>query len=156
MLAGDVEPGCLRSWKDEGTDATARVLVYPHHGGNPGHHDPVVFAQEFSKAVNPGVIIFSIHRSQYELPIPGVVDAVRKQLPHARIICTQLSTHCASDVPADSSHLTDHIASGKSKSACCAGTVVIDLTGNEPSLFPNADRHLVFIKSLTGAPLCLK
>jgi beta-lactamase superfamily II metal-dependent hydrolase len=155
MMAGDVESGCLKAWREEKTDPTARVLVFPHHGGNPGNDDPVTFAVEMTKAVKPETVIFSIHRTQYELPIPDVVEAVRRNAMGVRIACTQLSGHCAAAIPrAASAHLTPHIANGKPSKSCCAGTVVIDLGGALPELQPPADRHLAFIDALGGSPLC--
>jgi beta-lactamase superfamily II metal-dependent hydrolase len=95
MLAGDVEPGCLTAWEDEKLDPSACVLVYPHHGGNPGDNDPVDFAVALVKAVKPKTVIFSIHRTQYELPRPDVLAAVRASAPGVHVACTQLSSHCS-------------------------------------------------------------
>jgi beta-lactamase superfamily II metal-dependent hydrolase len=148
ILAGDVETGCLDAWKEEGVSAAAKVLVFPHHGGRPGNHDPVAFAADMTKAVSPEVVLFSIHRSQYELPIPEVVEAVRRHSPGVRIACTQLSTHCTITLPGGiPTHLTPHEAHGKPKNACCAGTVVIDLTTNSPIVTPDIAQHTTFIRN---------
>src|SRR5205823_6350516 len=77
MLPGDVEPGCLAAWQENGVDPRAPVLVYPHHGGNPGAHDRVTFAVNLVRAVRPKIVIFSIHRTLHNLPQPDVVAAVR-------------------------------------------------------------------------------
>ncbi len=155
LMAGDVESGCLEAWKEEKIDPGAKLLVFPHHGGNPGKDDPVTFAVEMMKAVRPETVIFSIHRTQYELPIPQVVDVIRRNSPGVRIVCTQLSAHCSARVPATAgAHLTPHVASGKPTNTCCAGTVVIDLSGNIPQVMPLTSDHEDFIDSLAGAPLC--
>jgi beta-lactamase superfamily II metal-dependent hydrolase len=157
LLAGDVETGCLDAWQQEGIDPATPVLVFPHHGGNPGTDDPVAFAESLTKAVRPKVVIFSIHRSQYELPRPEVVEAVRRAAPGVRIACTQLSTHCAPANPTVArTHLNNYVASGKHHNACCAGTIVIDISGREPVFSPSVDQHLAFIRTLPATPLCIK
>jgi beta-lactamase superfamily II metal-dependent hydrolase len=155
LLAGDVEMACLETWSAEGTDPKAKVLVFPHHGGNPGKDDPVRFAEEIVKAVRPETAIFSIHRSQYKLPIPEVINAVRNHAPGVRVACTQLSTHCAAAVPsAPPSHLTVHEAHGRATNSCCAGSIVIDLTGIEPVLTPLHAHHTAFIVAEASTTLC--
>lgn len=157
LLAGDAEQNCLRAWDEEETDPSASVLIFPHHGGNPGGEDPVAFAVALTQAVRPSTVIFSIHRSQYELPVPEIVEAVRRQILGVRVACTQLSTHCSADTPGGlGEHLTRYVANGKRSNSCCAGTMVIDLTGEEPLLLPHVDRHLVFIGGLSGSPLCTR
>jgi competence protein ComEC len=157
MLAGDVEPGCLNAWREESVDPKAAVLVFPHHGGRPGDNDPVTFATEFVQAVKPKVVIFSIHRSWHSLPREDVVAAVRHHAPGVRIACTQLSTHCSASTPAvPGSHLNQLLAHGKRENACCAGTIVIDLGGDQPVISPPADQHLAFIRTLGGNPLCVR
>jgi beta-lactamase superfamily II metal-dependent hydrolase len=156
MLAGDVEPGCLAKWEEEGEDPTANVLVYPHHGGNPGTHDPVAFAAALAKAVKPKVVIFSIHRTQHGLPQPDVVAAVRDNAPRVRVACTQLSAHCAATSPTTApGHLNVYEANGRDSNTCCAGTILIDLRGDKPVLQPDTRSHRAFITSLGGGPLCI-
>jgi len=157
MLAGDVEPGCLTAWKEEGEDPTANVLVYPHHGGNPGTHDRVKFAVDLVKAVKPKIVIFSIHRTLHGLPQPDVVAAVRANVSGVRVACTQLSAHCSASLPTSApGHLTDYEANGQPSNTCCAGTIVIDLSGEKPVLEPGNKIHRAFIRSLNASPLCLK
>lgn len=155
MLAGDVEPGCLTAWKEQEQDSTAAVLVYPHHGGNPGEHDRVQFAVDLIKAVRPKIVIFSIHRTQHGLPRRDVVAAVRANLSDVRIACTQLSAHCAAVPETMPGHLTVYEANGRVSNTCCAGTMIIDLAGKRPVLEPDTRSHRTFIRSLGGNPLCL-
>jgi competence protein ComEC len=155
LLAGDVEMACIELWQQEKTDPTAQVLVFPHHGGKPGKDDPVSFAVELTKVVQPQTAIFSIHRSQYHLPIPDVVNAIRKNAPGVRVACTQLSTHCSATIPkAPASHLTIYEANGRPTNSCCAGTIVIDLTGPTPVLSPPSAQHLAFIEAEAPTALC--
>jgi competence protein ComEC len=105
MLAGDVERGCLAAWAEEQVDPNASILVFPHHGGNPGKHDRVKFATELVQAVKPTMVVFSIHRSRFGLPKSDVVDAVRAAAPGVRIACTQLSTQCAANVPSQPANI---------------------------------------------------
>jgi competence protein ComEC len=157
MLAGDVEPACLAKWEEEEEDPRANVLVYPHHGGNPGTHDRVAFAAALAKAVKPKVVIFSIHRTQHGLPQPDVVAAVRTNVPSVRVACTQLSAHCAASSPTNSpGHLTVYEADGRASNTCCAGTILIDLSGDTPVIEPDTRSHRQFIRQLGGTPLCLK
>jgi beta-lactamase superfamily II metal-dependent hydrolase len=156
LLAGDVGPGCLTAWEEEGQTPTASVLVYPHHGGNPGAQDRVQYATDLVRAVKPKTVIFSIHRSQHGLPQPDVVDAVRRSAPGVRVACTQLSAHCA-DVPTKAArHLADYEANGRGTNTCCAGTIVIDLSGDKPVLEPDTRPHRTFIRNLGGKPLCIR
>jgi competence protein ComEC len=157
LLAGDVERGCLHTWHEEGVEPVAKVLVFPHHGGNPGDDDAAAFAVDLTRAVKPEVVIFSIHRSRYELPDPDVVDAVRRTAPGTRVVCTQLSTHCADALPTTArTHLKEYVAQGKRNESCCAGTIVVDLSKGTPELLPQADQHRHFIQTLTGEPLCMR
>jgi competence protein ComEC len=157
LLAGDVERGCLSLWAEEGVDPAARVLVFPHHGGKPGDEEAAGFAVDLTRAVKPEVVVFSIHRSQYELPQPEVVEAVRRHAPGVRVVCTQLSSHCVDPVPdVARTHLSKHTAHGKLVGHCCAGTIVIDLSKEPLELLPIAGQHLRFIQELGGDPLCLR
>jgi beta-lactamase superfamily II metal-dependent hydrolase len=156
LLAGDVEHGCLDFWRDERTDPRAKILVFPHHGGDPGTADPVAFAEQLCTLVQPQAAIFSIHRSQYELPIPALVQAVRKTSPELRIVCTELAKHCAATEPDEPStvHLEPLPAAGRERGFCCAGTMVIELHSAGPVLRPLAEDHQGFIRRHAPSALC--
>jgi beta-lactamase superfamily II metal-dependent hydrolase len=157
LLAGDVEGDCLRLWAEEKIAPSADVLVFPHHGGNPGPHDPATFARELTLAVNPGVIIFSIHRALYNLPRPEIIDAIRRCRPEVHIMCTQLSAHCSASLPSgEPTHLSDLPAQGKSERSCCAGSIVIDLSKRSSALLPMADDHHQFVRTVIGEPFCTR
>jgi competence protein ComEC len=157
LFAGDVEQACLDRWKAEKIDPRAKVLVYPHHGGQPGSTDAVAFAEELCRLVKPEAIVFSIHRSQYRLPIPEVLEKARETLRNVRIVCTQLSGHCASEVPkGEGKHLLHLPSRGRDEGSCCAGTIVIDLNGASPEIRPLIKEHQEFIKRSAKSALCLR
>ena len=153
LLAGDSETACLDAWAAEKISPEAKVLVFPHHGGNPGAADPSAFAARLIQLVNPATVMFSIHRTQHELPLPGVVDAVRQHSSVKRVACTQLSARCANAAGAPGSHLVDVPRAGAA-SNCCAGSIVIDLSGAQPVVAPDEAQHQAYITSLGGTPLC--
>lgn len=156
LLAGDVDDLGLSYLIKSGKDAKSPVLVFPHHGGLPGAKDPGEFARNVTELVAPDVIVFSTGRGEHTNPAPDVVDAVRKVRPKSRIVCTQMSAHCAakvSSVPA--THLTACFAQGREKGLCCAGTVIIDLS-RPNSVRPTHKSHGKYIRSVAPAALCIK
>ncbi len=68
----------------------AQVLVFPHHGGAPGAAAPGMFAEQISTLVTPDYVIFSIHRTHFDLPREDVLAAILKICPNAKLLCTQL------------------------------------------------------------------
>jgi competence protein ComEC len=155
LLGGDVEQQCLDFWKKERLNLKTKILVFPHHGGHPGVVDPVRFARRLCKLVQPDAVLFSIHRSRHALPIPDVVRAVRNAVPEVRIACTQLSEHCAADLPNGPwSHLQDLPAKGRAAGSCCAGTVLIDLSGSAAKILPLEADHRRFIEDSAPSALC--
>jgi hypothetical protein len=102
------------------------------------------------------VVLFSMHRSHYRLPLPAVIDTIRRLCPDTRIACTQLSSRCAKDLPeSEATHLLDLPSQGSGEGACCAGTIVIDLSGAEPVLSPRAEDHREFITSFVPLAMCI-
>jgi beta-lactamase superfamily II metal-dependent hydrolase len=155
FFASDVEEECLDFWDKERLDLKTKVLVFPHHGGNPGGADSAKFATRLCQSVQPVAVLFSIHRSRHSLPIPDVVRAVRETAPGVRIACTQLSAHCAADPPnGPGNHLQDLPARGRESGTCCAGTMLIDLSGSEPRILPLESKHRRFIATVAKSALC--
>lgn len=77
------------------------------------------FKKMLSK-VRPDLVIFSIGRGMYSTPNPDIVGQLRELLPETRIVCTQLSEHCADQLPAvPSTHLSEVFAAGREHGACC-------------------------------------
>jgi competence protein ComEC len=154
LLPGDAGPECLECWKAEKVDACARILVYPHHGGSPEGRNAEQFAAELCNAVKPKTIIFSIHRTKHRMPIPEVVRRAMAELGGVSIACTQLSSHCALNLPfGKHAHLLNLPASGKDRGACCAGSISIDLSTNNP-VVSRAAQHATFIDKSVATPLC--
>jgi len=98
LLGGDVGMECLDFWADEKISPLAHVLVYPHHGGAPGAADAGRFAERLCSRVNPGLVVFSIHRTRFDLPREDVVAAILKTLPKAKLLCTQLPARLLKEV----------------------------------------------------------
>jgi len=90
LLGGDVGRECLRFWSSENVSVRASVLVFPHHGGSPESENAATFAHGISTVVAPSIVIFSIHRTRFDLPRNDVVRAILKALPKAKLMCTQL------------------------------------------------------------------
>ena len=132
----------------------AQYLIYPHHGGATGSADIETFAKELIKKVKPENIIFSIGRGRYSTPRPEIISVIRKDLPDTRIMCTQLSEHCISDLSGVLPKYIENVYSqGKEDKKCCAGTVVIDI-GDGGSVMPSFDEHSEFIGGHVKSPLC--
>jgi len=158
LLPGDIDNTGLLNLLEEKVDPCAPIAVFPHHGGSPGKGtDSVTFTKKFCKAVNPDVVIFSNGRGEHTTPREEVTQTIRKVLPKARIMCTQLSEHCAAELRIkEFPHLTSKFARGKEKDKCCAGTIMLDLSGNEVGIQPDENSHKAFIKSAATSPLCLE
>ena len=137
-------------------DLRAPILVYPHHGGHPGAEDIRSFAERLLKAVEPMTVVFSFGRGRYSAPNPDTVSVLQEIMPDARIVCTQLSEHCSNTVPSGSmTHLSDVFALGREDRRCCGGTIVVALD-DASDLEPAPDKHIDFIRSNVGTPLCLR
>ena len=156
ILPGDLDSIGLADLRDNKADLTAPILVYPHHGGLPGSSNPLNFASDLLEAIAPEKVVFSIGRGRYSTPNPLTIDALRAVLPEARIVCTQLSEHCSSELPPKDApkHLTDVFAQGRDKAACCGGSIVIPL-GQPSLLWPEARAHESFIGEYAKSSLCV-
>lgn len=159
LLAGDIDVLGLIHLRNEGVDLSANVLVFPHHGGNPGSGAATDFAREVCKYVNPSAIIFSNDRSRFLNPREGIVRGVKDVVPKAHIICTQLSVQCATELPlADYKHLENLPAKGRAGTTnqCCGGTIVLSIDGSRSTIRPLIDAHAHFVATHTTTPICLR
>lgn len=96
LLAGDIEYDCLDGWKASKAQPSAKVLVFPHHGGFPGTSDESeaeLFASEITTLVNPKVIVFSNHRTKFGNPRDCILKAIAKANSDVSFACTQLPQH---------------------------------------------------------------
>jgi competence protein ComEC len=156
FLAGDMDYRAMELLRESGRQATARVLVFPHHGGHSGARNPQEFVRRLCELVQPDLIVFSIERGKHGTPRPEIVHAIRQARPNAHIACTQLSTHCAQEIPPDGpTHLTNRPAHGRSRNSCCAGTIVIDFAEEAEAILPVFNDHTDYIARAAPSALCL-
>ncbi len=95
LLPGDMDEVGLSNLLKKCNNIEAQILVFPHHGGNPGDADDQKFAKMLCELVKPDLIVFSLHRTRYENPNEGVIQGVVATLPNVHIVCTQLSAKCS-------------------------------------------------------------
>jgi beta-lactamase superfamily II metal-dependent hydrolase len=155
LLSGDIDPIGFDDMVEHQSDAAARVLVFPHHGGLPGHGDPRAFVQHVYRIVKPQCIIFSIGRGRHDTPRPEIMSSLEECCDDdVRILCTQLSKHCsAAEPPEYPSHLETEFARGREFRRCCAGTIILSL-GDPTTLLPNMASHHRFIAASALTALC--
>ncbi len=154
LLPGDLDGVGLTDLQNNTQDIHAPILVYPHHGGLAGGMGPVDFGGVLLDAVSPELVVFSIGRGRHATPNPDTVGILRKNLPNARIVCTQLSEHCSKHLPANSTtHLSPVFARGRAEDACCGGTVVVPLD-DRTAILPQPRPHADFIRAHAKTALC--
>lgn len=126
LLAGDLTGKALAEL--DGAAATARILVFPHHGGLPGGGvDTGKFAEKLIELVQPELVVFSNGRTSGTTPRREILDAIHKSERPCGIVCTQLSQQCSAlTVDVDRTYLIEHSEGFKSSSSC-AGTIVFPL-----------------------------
>jgi competence protein ComEC len=155
LLPGDIdEIGLANLWEEAG-DKNARLLVFPHHGGNLGLNNDTL-TENLCRNVNPEIIIFSIGRGNYNTPLPGILAKIREILPNVSIACTQISKSCTLNLPGQQRrYLAPDFARGRETNACCVGTIVIDF---EPifTLRPVLMDHQAYITAEIPTALCLR
>lgn len=156
LLPSDIDNTGLENLADSGTDAKAPIAVFPHHGAKPGTANITTFTELFCQVAAPEIMVFSIGRGRYSTPEPQVIATLQARRPSMRILCTQLSEHCAAELTAkDFGHLTAQFANGKEKGACCAGTIVVELGEDKISIRPDESNHRGFIEKAAPTALCL-
>ena len=154
LFPGDLDELGLENLDCSTEDLRAPLLVFPHHGGRVGTSRSDDFVQALCGKVRPKMVVFSIGRGRYGSALPEVVSAVRKYVKDVWIACTQLSEHCASELPkAHPKHLNREFAQGREGGKCCVGTLVIDLDRRE-GLLPIYEDHQEFIGLAAPSALC--
>ena len=159
LLTGDIDAVGFKHLEDTGQRLSAPLLVFPHHGGRAGRNarsaDNAQFAKVLCEAVEPKDVVFSTGRGRHTTPRPEVVGSVRECAVAVRIACTQLSEHCALDLPSTGpKHLLPLFAAGREDRHCCAGTIQLDLGGGSNSVVP-AEGHRAFVDVEAPKALCL-
>ncbi|HDH00941.1 MAG TPA: MBL fold metallo-hydrolase [Nitrospirae bacterium] len=155
LLPGDLDGTGLDSMIAEGKDATAKTLLFPHHGGLPGNAYVEDFAFTLCKHVQPELIVFSNSRGRFSHPRPEIVASIRK-VSSAMIACTQLSRECleVTDEVSDE-HLHDLPSHGKKDKSCCAGSIrfcLDDLLTHDP--IACLLLHKEFVSTYVRSSLC--
>lgn len=150
LLPGDLDEIGLDDLESHGASLAAELLVYPHHGGAPSG-----LAARLMDRVRPSVVVFSVGRKKYSNPQPAIIETIRRCAPDVWIACTQLSPHCATEVPPRSpGHLALAPARGREGRECCAGSIVIQL--GTQVFTPAREHHLSFVRQLGPSVLCQK
>jgi len=106
LLGGDIEYDCVDAWKQTKLQPSARVLIFPHHGGLPGSSDESeakLLGYEITKLVSPDVVVFSNHRTKHGNPRECILKAIAKAVNGIRFVCTQLPQHLHPQVKATGS-----------------------------------------------------
>ena len=153
LIPGDIDQVGLNRLRERQTDTRAEVLVFPHHGGTPGNGDPKLFANSLLEGANPQLVVFSIGRGRYNLPRPDIVAAVGLKAKDVHIACTQLSQHCASDIPADGSSIHKAFGQGSKSGTSCGGTIEISLE-SKFAYSPSQSEHIEFVDLNAPTALC--
>ena len=155
LLTGDLDEVGLDDLTESGTQASTPVLVFPHHGGRASGTDLASFSRRLCDLVSPRTVVFSTGRGRrYGTPRPEVVAAICDQQSDVRIVCTQLSEHCARSLPrCEPAHLNPVFAKGRECRRCCAGTIIVDLD-NPDVVLPSVDEHQAFIAAAAPTALC--
>ena len=153
LIAGDIDQIGLDNLLENNNDITADMLLFPHHGGLPKGSSPEEFVESLLGAVSARLVVFSIGRGRYGTPRPEIVSAVLDSAQDTHIACTQLSAHCAAELPDSASDLHNDFSKGAATAACCAGTIEISLEPDK-SIVPARGDHLEFIRQNAPTALC--
>jgi hypothetical protein len=157
VLPGDIDEIGLSNLEDDYEDLHADLLVFPHHGGKPGHTEGKQFAQSLCSLVKPKVVLFSFDRNRFNNPREDIIRGIKSAVPMAYIICTQLSKSCAAQLPnSDLAHLSELPSKSRRSKCSCGGTMLVKINGShtfDASLF---SQHHQFVKREVPTPMCLK
>ena len=154
LLAGDLDEVGLSHLLAEEVSSEAPVLVFPHHGGSPGAGDITTFTTQLIDLVSPSLVVFSIGRNgAHRFPRPEIVARLRTCNPSPRIVCTQLSKHCANTRPRHPPDYLGGYSMGAQSRNCCGGTIIIPLE-NAAAIVPDESVHRAFISEYALTALC--
>jgi competence protein ComEC len=153
LFPGDIDEVGLTNMIEGGGDAKSPILVFPHHGGR-ACRDMAGFVRALLDLTGATTVLFSVTRGEPAHPDPAVIAAVRKYSSNLRVACTQLSEHCARNIPVTKAqHLNPVFARGRENNTCCAGSFVIELDRPD-SLLPGTPAHGTFIATNAPSALC--
>jgi beta-lactamase superfamily II metal-dependent hydrolase len=154
LLPGDMDHVTLTELLDAGTDLSADVLVFPHHGSISAVSNERAFAAEMTRAVGAHTVLFSVGRGAKARPTEAVVKGIFDENPNMSIACTQLSSGCLqadAELPGKLTHLTDLPAAGRARCRSCAGSMTLGEAGLES---PAAAAHQQYIDTVAETPMC--
>lgn len=166
FLAGDGDGPSLAEVGEfaraRGVSPQANFLVFPHHGSAvAAGKDVASYVNAWLELVRPVEVVFSTKRGteeeRWKHPDPRVVRAIASYAAkRIRVMCTQLSRECCSEVDG---LRADHVridGNGIRRRVAgrfpCGGSAVIDLRTAE-LLEPNTMAHEAF-KDTLGHPMC--
>ena len=152
LLAGDLDGVGLEDLAQDHPTPSAEILVFPHHGGIPGATSPTAFTQKLCEMVRPRLVVFSIGRENALTPQPEVMDAILDSLDDVHIMCTQLSKRCWGQTR--SSRRSRRLNRGSESADSCAGTIVVDLSGDSVAISPGPGEHARFVARCVPGAIC--
>jgi beta-lactamase superfamily II metal-dependent hydrolase len=155
LFAGDLDDQGLTHLLSETPDPSARVLIFPHHGGIPGSTDPEKFAKRLVDAVKPEVVVFSVSRRRKGFPHADTVRGVHAAGAQPHIVCTQLSQVCSAHTPNGLPQLSAIPARGKDDQACCGGTLRITTVAMDSMHEPTRTAHRHFVTTSVTDAMCV-
>jgi beta-lactamase superfamily II metal-dependent hydrolase len=137
LLPGDMDEVALNDLQAKGTDLSADVLVFPHHGSLGAVSDEQAFAATLTAAVQAQTVLFSVGRGVRARPTADVL----------RGICLVSNADLADKL----AHLTELPAAGRSACRSCAGSMTFGPTGLEA---PDPEAHQEYITAVADTPMC--
>ena len=81
LIPGDLDDIGLDSLLTDHDEINAKVMIFPHHGGNPGSSDVEEFVKSLCNTSKPNYIIFSIRKNDYRFPRRDILRNTLKYLP---------------------------------------------------------------------------
>ena len=156
LLAADVQKQGWQWMKDRGTDLSADIFKFPHHGA---WYDGSPSLAEILDLVHPSTVIMSVGSgNQYEHPSMETLQLLRAHSPGVRVMCTQVTGKCHEDLSSVSSKArailegTDWQTQGN-KACPCGGTIVAHMSKEVLELIPSQELHHKVI-ALLDCPQC--
>jgi beta-lactamase superfamily II metal-dependent hydrolase len=154
LITGDMDRKALDELVRLKANLKSQVLVFPHHGGNPGTRKEFEFAKELVSLVQPDYVVFSNGRGGYGAPRRDIVRGVRNGCPGAGIACTQLAEHCSAEAMEAGGHLLNTPSRGKNQGHCCAGTQVYSFDDEKGRAVYHNELHAKFVAKDVPTPIC--
>lgn len=152
LLTGDLDYTGFTHLIDGGVDLEAPLLIVPHHGGRCGsdlESDAVLAG--LGGLSRASTLVVSHGRSKFDNPRLGTVESLRRSLPTADVVCTQMSTHCLGAIASDGLPTVSALPSaGAGAGVSCAGSMGFGVDGR----LERAAEHREFVTDYARTPLC--